>query len=79
MRASRPCCEPAELVVRWNDLLSARQPHVRRSAGDSPTVCPPEHVWVRKAMTEEEVTPEILGVLRSMDLFKGKDPDQLFA
>ena len=28
-------------------------------------------------MTEQEVTPEILGVLRSMDLFKGKDPDEL--
>jgi CRP-like cAMP-binding protein/Fe-S-cluster-containing hydrogenase component 2 len=28
-------------------------------------------------MNEQEVTPEILGVLRSMDLFKGKDPDEL--
>jgi CRP-like cAMP-binding protein/Fe-S-cluster-containing hydrogenase component 2 len=28
-------------------------------------------------MTEREVTPEILGVLRGMDLFKGKDPDEL--
>jgi CRP-like cAMP-binding protein/Fe-S-cluster-containing hydrogenase component 2 len=28
-------------------------------------------------MTEREVTPEILGVLRAMDLFKGKDPDEL--
>lgn len=28
-------------------------------------------------MTEQEVTPEILGVLRSMDLLKGKDPDEL--
>ncbi|HTW66690.1 MAG TPA: cyclic nucleotide-binding domain-containing protein [Bryobacteraceae bacterium] len=28
-------------------------------------------------MTEQEVTSEILGVLRSMDLFKGKDPDEL--
>src|SRR5215469_3884900 len=28
-------------------------------------------------MTEQEVTPEILGVLRSMELFKGKDPDEL--
>src|SRR5579859_1701974 len=28
-------------------------------------------------MTEQEVTPEILGVLRSMDQFKGKDPDEL--
>jgi len=28
-------------------------------------------------MNEQEVTPEILGVLRSMDLLKGKDPDEL--
>jgi CRP-like cAMP-binding protein/Fe-S-cluster-containing hydrogenase component 2 len=28
-------------------------------------------------MNEREVTPEILGVLRSMDLLKGKDPDEL--
>ncbi len=28
-------------------------------------------------MTEQDVTPEILGVLRSMDLLKGKDPDEL--
>jgi CRP-like cAMP-binding protein/Fe-S-cluster-containing hydrogenase component 2 len=28
-------------------------------------------------MNEQQVTPEILGVLRSMDLFKGKDPDEL--
>ncbi len=28
-------------------------------------------------MNENEVTPEILSVLRSMDLFKGKDPDEL--
>jgi CRP-like cAMP-binding protein/Fe-S-cluster-containing hydrogenase component 2 len=28
-------------------------------------------------MNEQEVTPEILNVLRSMDLFKGKDPDEL--
>jgi CRP-like cAMP-binding protein/Fe-S-cluster-containing hydrogenase component 2 len=28
-------------------------------------------------MTEQEVTPEILGVLQSMGLFKGKDPDEL--
>jgi cGMP-dependent protein kinase 2 len=28
-------------------------------------------------MNEQEVTPAILGVLRSMDLFKGKDPDEL--
>jgi len=28
-------------------------------------------------MTEQEVTPEIVNVLRSMDLFKGKDPDEL--
>jgi cGMP-dependent protein kinase 2 len=28
-------------------------------------------------MTEQEVTPEILGVLRSMELLKGKDPDEL--
>jgi CRP-like cAMP-binding protein/Fe-S-cluster-containing hydrogenase component 2 len=28
-------------------------------------------------MTDAEVTPEILGVLRSMDLFQGKDPDEL--
>ena len=30
-----------------------------------------------KQINEREVTPEILGVLRSMDLFKGKDPDEL--
>ena len=28
-------------------------------------------------MNETEVTPEILNVLRSMDLFRGKDPDEL--
>lgn len=28
-------------------------------------------------MNEQEVTPEILGVLRSMDLLRGKDPDEL--
>jgi CRP-like cAMP-binding protein/Fe-S-cluster-containing hydrogenase component 2 len=28
-------------------------------------------------MNEQEITPEILGVLRSMDLLKGKDPDEL--
>ena len=28
-------------------------------------------------MNEREVTPEILGVLRSMELFNGKDPDEL--
>jgi CRP-like cAMP-binding protein/Fe-S-cluster-containing hydrogenase component 2 len=28
-------------------------------------------------MNEQEVTPDILAVLRSMDLFKGKDPDEL--
>jgi CRP-like cAMP-binding protein/Fe-S-cluster-containing hydrogenase component 2 len=28
-------------------------------------------------MTEKEATPEILNVLRSMDLFRGKDPDEL--
>ena len=28
-------------------------------------------------MNEPDVTPEILGVLRSMDLFRGKDPDEL--
>lgn len=28
-------------------------------------------------MTEKEVTPEILGVLQSMELFRGKDPDEL--
>jgi CRP-like cAMP-binding protein/Fe-S-cluster-containing hydrogenase component 2 len=28
-------------------------------------------------MNEQEVTPEILGVLRSMELFKGKDSDEL--
>src|SRR5580698_9877389 len=28
-------------------------------------------------MNEQEVTPEILEVLRSMDLLKGKDPDEL--
>jgi CRP-like cAMP-binding protein/Fe-S-cluster-containing hydrogenase component 2 len=28
-------------------------------------------------MNEQDATPEILGVLRSMDLFKGKDPDEL--
>jgi CRP-like cAMP-binding protein/Fe-S-cluster-containing hydrogenase component 2 len=28
-------------------------------------------------MTEQEITPEILNVLRSMDLFKGKDSDEL--
>jgi CRP-like cAMP-binding protein/Fe-S-cluster-containing hydrogenase component 2 len=28
-------------------------------------------------MNEAEVTPEIVGVLRSMDLLKGKDPDEL--
>src|SRR5580704_4810276 len=31
----------------------------------------------KKPMNEQEVTPESLGVLRSMDLFKGKDPDEL--
>src|SRR5580704_16075284 len=31
----------------------------------------------KKPMNEQEVTPEILGVLRSMDLLKGKDPDEL--
>src|SRR5271154_6175870 len=31
----------------------------------------------REPMTEQEVTPEILGVLRSMELLKGKDPDEL--
>src|SRR5713226_9717116 len=28
-------------------------------------------------MNENDVTPEILGVLRSMELFQGKDPDEL--
>jgi CRP-like cAMP-binding protein/Fe-S-cluster-containing hydrogenase component 2 len=28
-------------------------------------------------MTEQEVTPVIIGVLRGMDLFRGKDPDEL--
>jgi CRP-like cAMP-binding protein len=28
-------------------------------------------------MNEQDVTPEVLGVLRSMDLLKGKDPDEL--
>src|SRR5580692_7275229 len=30
-----------------------------------------------KPMYEREVTPEVLGVLGSMELFKGKDPDDL--
>src|SRR5271155_3450864 len=52
--------------------------HAARNLAKLDDWTPAEAIQAReRRMNEQEVTPEILGVLRSMDQLKGKDPDEL--